>query len=111
MACALHDDLTAAGHSWQKLLGIVDMLDVCLRSSYVSAYSASPLMVAQQHGLMIFTSASGSVHYVYGPVYGTHTAGLDKFAADMAVDLNATRTEERTVGTRWACRGRTRGAP
>src|SRR3546814_10551459 len=71
----------------QKPLGIVDMLDVGLRSSYVSAYYAAPLMVAQQHGLMIFTSASGSVHYVYGPVYGAHKAGMDKFAADMAVDL------------------------
>src|SRR3546814_10022189 len=52
-ACALHDDLTAAGHFWQKPLGIVDMLDVGLRSSYVSAYYAAPLMVAQQHGLKI----------------------------------------------------------
>lgn len=86
-ACALHDDLTAPGHFWQKPLGIVDMLDVGLRSSYVSAYYAAPLMVAQRHGLMIFTSASGSVHYVYGPVYGAHKAGMDKFAADMAVDL------------------------
>src|SRR3546814_16015912 len=66
---------------------MVDRLDVGLRSSYVSAYYAAPLMVAQQHGLMIFTSASGSVHYVYGPVYGAHKAGMDKFAADMAVDL------------------------
>src|SRR3546814_1833958 len=76
-ACALHDDLTAAGHFWQKPLGIVDMLDVGLRSSYVSAYYAAPLMVAQQHGLMIFTSASGSVHYVYGPVRSEeHTSEL-----------------------------------
>jgi len=36
---------------------------------------------------MIFTSASGAVHYVYGPAYGAHKAGMDKFAADMAVDL------------------------
>src|SRR3546814_7914871 len=96
MACALHDDLTAAGHFWQKPLGIVDMLDVGLRSSYVSAYYAAPLMVAQQHGLMIFTSASGSVHYVYGPVYGAHKAGMEKFAADMAVDLKDSRSEEHT---------------
>jgi NAD(P)-dependent dehydrogenase (short-subunit alcohol dehydrogenase family) len=44
-------------------------------------------MVAQRRGLIVFTSASGSVHYVYGPVYGAHKAGMDKFAADMAVDL------------------------
>jgi NAD(P)-dependent dehydrogenase (short-subunit alcohol dehydrogenase family) len=27
------------------------------------------------------------VHYVFGPAYGAHKAGLDKFAADMAVDF------------------------
>src|SRR3546814_18643812 len=36
-ACALHDELTASGHFWQKPLGIVDMLDVGLRSSCFSA--------------------------------------------------------------------------
>ncbi len=63
------------------------MLDVGLRSSYVASYYAAPLMVSRRHGLIVFTSASGSVHYVYGPVYGAHKAGMDKFAADMAVDL------------------------
>lgn len=86
-ACALHDELTAPGNFWEKPLGIVDMLDVGLRSSYIASYYAAPLMVEQQHGLIIFTSASGSVHYVYGPVYGAHKCGMDKFAADMAVDL------------------------
>jgi NAD(P)-dependent dehydrogenase (short-subunit alcohol dehydrogenase family) len=86
-ACALHDQLTAPGNFWEKPLGIVDMLDVGLRSSYVASYYAAPMMVAQRHGLIMFTSASGSVHYVYGPIYGAHKAGMDKFAADMAVDL------------------------
>ena len=86
-ACALHDQLTAPGHFWEKPLGIADMLDVGLRSSYVSSYYAAPLMTRRRQGLIVFTSASGSVHYVYGPVYGAHKAGVDKFAADMAVDL------------------------
>lgn len=86
-ACALHDELTAPGHFWEKSLAIVNMLDVGLRSSYVASYYAAPLMVTQGRGLIMFTSASGSVHYVYGPVYGAHKAGMDKFAADMAVDL------------------------
>ncbi len=86
-ACALNDSLTAPGSFWEKPLEIVDMLDVGLRSSYVASYYAAPLMVQQRHGLIVFTSASGSVHYVYGPVYGAHKAGMDKFAADMAVDL------------------------
>jgi NAD(P)-dependent dehydrogenase (short-subunit alcohol dehydrogenase family) len=86
-ACALNDQLTEPGNFWEKPLAIVDMLDVGLRSSYVSSYFAAPLMVKQGSGLMVFTSASGSVHYVYGPVYGAHKAGMDKFAADMALDL------------------------
>lgn len=86
-ACALHDKLTAEGHFWEKPLGIVDMLDVGLRSGYIASYYAAPIMVSQKRGLIVFTSASGSVHYVYGPAYGAHKAGMDKFAADMAVDF------------------------
>jgi len=90
-ACALDDQLTAPGNFWEKPLSIAQMLDVGLRSSYVASYYGAPLMVkqrsGQRSGLIVFTSASGSVHYVYGPVYGAHKAGMDKFAADMAVDL------------------------
>jgi len=86
-ACALHDELTAPGNFWEKPLGIAAMLDVGLRSSYVASYYAAPLMTARRHGLIAFTSASGAVHYSFGPAYGAHKAGMDKFAADMAVDL------------------------
>jgi NAD(P)-dependent dehydrogenase (short-subunit alcohol dehydrogenase family) len=86
-ACALHDQLTAPGHFWEKPLEIADMLDVGLRSSYVASYYAAPLMVDQRSGLVIFTSASGAVHYVFGPAYGAHKSSMDKFAADMAVDF------------------------
>ncbi len=72
---------------WEKPLAVVDMLDVGLRSSYVASYYAAPLMIPQKRGLMIFTSGSGSVHYVFGAAYGAHKAGMDKLAADMAVDL------------------------
>jgi len=86
-ACALNDALTAPGNFWEKPLDIVEMLNVGLRSSYVASYYGAPLMVKQRQGLIIFTSASGSVHYVYGPAYGAHKCGMDKFAADMALDL------------------------
>ncbi len=96
-ACAIHDQLTAPGHFWEKPLQLVNMLDVGLRSSYVCSYFAVPLMLKQSNGLIVFTSASGSVHYVYGPVYGAHKAGLDKFAADMAVDLKGTGIDSLSV--------------
>jgi NAD(P)-dependent dehydrogenase (short-subunit alcohol dehydrogenase family) len=86
-ACALHDELTSPGHFWEKPLEIVDMLEVGLRSGFVASYYGAPIMVRQRKGLIIFTSASGAVHYVFGPVYGAHKSGMDKFAADMAVDL------------------------
>jgi NAD(P)-dependent dehydrogenase (short-subunit alcohol dehydrogenase family) len=86
-ACLIRDEVMHPLNFWQKPLEVVDMLDVGLRSSYVASYYAAPMMVAQNQGLVIFTSASGSVHYVFGPVYGAHKAGMDKFAADMAVDF------------------------
>lgn len=89
-ACALQEALNAPGAFWEKPLSLVDMLDVGLRSSYVSSYYAAPMMVARRHGLVIFTSASGAVHYALGPAYGAHKAGMDKLAADMAVDFQDT---------------------
>lgn len=86
-AAAVHDELNAPGHFWEKPLKLVDMLDVGLRSGYVASYYAAPAMVEQRRGLVVFTSASGAVHYVFGPAYGAHKAGMDKFAADMAVDF------------------------
>jgi NAD(P)-dependent dehydrogenase (short-subunit alcohol dehydrogenase family) len=86
-ACFIRDEMMHPVNFWEKPLNIVDMLDVGLRSSYVASYYAGPMMAAQKKGLVIFTSASGAVHYVFGPVYGAHKAGMDKFAADMAVDF------------------------
>jgi NAD(P)-dependent dehydrogenase (short-subunit alcohol dehydrogenase family) len=86
-ACALHDDLTKPGKFWEKPLAIGDMINVGLRSSFVSSYYATPLMIDRPKALMVFTSASGAVHYSLSPAYGAHKAGMDKLAADMAVEL------------------------
>ncbi len=86
-AFATHDQLTAPGNFWEKPLALADTLTVGVRSSYVASYYAAPMMVKQRRGLVIFTSSTGSVHYVFGPAYGAHKAAMDKFAADMAVDF------------------------
>jgi NAD(P)-dependent dehydrogenase (short-subunit alcohol dehydrogenase family) len=86
-ACAIHDRLTDPGHFWEKPLEIGDMIDVGVRSGFVASWYAAPIMAAQRSGLIVFTSAPGAVHYVFGPAYGAHKAGVDKMAADMAVDL------------------------
>ena len=86
-AFAAHDQMTAPGPFWEKPLELVDMWNVGLRGSYVSSYHAAPLLAQQKQGLVVFTSAAGARHYVFGPTYGVHKAGLDKMAADMAVDF------------------------
>jgi NADP-dependent 3-hydroxy acid dehydrogenase YdfG len=45
------------------------------------------MMVKQKKGLIVFTSSFGSVCYMHGAAYGAQKAGVDKLAADMAVDL------------------------
>jgi NAD(P)-dependent dehydrogenase (short-subunit alcohol dehydrogenase family) len=86
-AALIRDEVMHPTNFWEKPLNCVDVLDVGLRSGYVASYYAAPMMVAQKKGLVIFTSSSGAVHYIFGPGYGAHKAGMDKFAADMAVDF------------------------
>ena len=86
-ACAIHDMLPAPGNFWEKPLAIGDMINVGVRSGFAASWFAAPIMVKQGSGLIVFTSAPGSVHYCLGPAYGAHKAGLDKMAFDMAVDF------------------------
>jgi NAD(P)-dependent dehydrogenase (short-subunit alcohol dehydrogenase family) len=87
-AALIREELQSAAPFWQKpLAASVDLLDVGLRSSLVASYYAAPLLVGTGRGLVAFTSAPGAVHYQYGAAYGAHKAGMDKFAADMAVDF------------------------
>ncbi len=79
--------MTAPGNFWEKPIGLVDMLEVGVRGGYVASHCAAPLLLKNGRGLIVFTSASGASHYVFGPVYGAHKASIDKFAADMAVDF------------------------
>jgi NAD(P)-dependent dehydrogenase (short-subunit alcohol dehydrogenase family) len=96
-AAAIYDELTTPGNFWEKPLKMADIINVGIRSSYVASWHAAPIMLRQGGGLMIFTSASGAVHYVFGPGYGAHKAGLDKMAADMAVDLAGTGVDTASI--------------
>jgi NAD(P)-dependent dehydrogenase (short-subunit alcohol dehydrogenase family) len=86
-AAAIHDELTSPKPFWEKSLDLADVLDVGLRSAYVASWYAAPSMVAAGRGLIVFTSSPGSVCYMHGPAYGAQKAGVDKLAADMAVDF------------------------
>ncbi|CAA0134809.1 3-oxoacyl-[acyl-carrier-protein] reductase FabG [Mycolicibacterium vanbaalenii] len=89
-AAIISDDLIGAAPFWEKPRELADVLDVGLRSSYIAAWHAAPLLLAADRGLIVFTSSPGSVCYMHGPAYGAQKAGVDKMAADMAVDFRGT---------------------
>jgi NAD(P)-dependent dehydrogenase (short-subunit alcohol dehydrogenase family) len=86
-AAIIRDEVMARKPFWDKPVNVIDILDVGLRSAYVATVHAAPLMVPARRGLVVFTSAPGAAHYVFGPAYGVHKAGMDKMAADMAIDF------------------------
>lgn len=89
-AAVVHDELTGSKPFWEKPIGLGDVLDVGLRSAYVASWHAAPLLVRRERGLIAFTSSPGAVCYMHGPAYGAQKAGIDKMAADMAVDFRGT---------------------
>lgn len=96
-AAAVYDELTQPGNFWEKPLKLADMLDVGIRSSYVASWYAAPMMTKQDKALIVFTSASGSVHYSLGAAYGAHKASLDKMAHDMAIDFAEAKSQVASI--------------
>lgn len=89
-AAVVSDELVSPNPFWEKPLALAEVLDVGLRSSYVASWYAAPLLVAGGRGLVAFTSSPGAACYMHGPAYGAQKAGVDKMAADMAVDFRGT---------------------
>lgn len=85
------DELVLPGPFWEKPLGLQDILDVGMRSTYVASYYAAPLLArtGEQHGraLLVNTSSFGGTCYMHGPAYGAGKAAVDKMAHDMAIDF------------------------
>lgn len=86
-ATAIPGELTESGPFWEKSLDMLAILDVGMRSTYVASYYAARIMSEQKEGLIVTTSSFGARCYMHGPAYGGGKAAIDKFAADMAVDL------------------------
>jgi NAD(P)-dependent dehydrogenase (short-subunit alcohol dehydrogenase family) len=86
-AAIIRDEMMGRTKFWEEPLNVIDTLAVGLRSSYVATVYAAPLMLPKRRGLVVFTSSSGAAHYAFGPAYGVPKAGIDKMAADMAVDF------------------------
>ena len=83
---------TTPGGFWEKPLAAVDLITVDLRSHFVSAYYAAPLLIANGRGLIAHTGHYGAVAYYRGPVYGAQKAGADKMAADFAKEFRPHNT-------------------
>jgi NAD(P)-dependent dehydrogenase (short-subunit alcohol dehydrogenase family) len=89
-AAIIRDEMMGRTKFWDEPLTVIDTLVVGVRSSYVATVYAAPLMLPQGKGLVVFTSAPGAAHYAFGPAYGVPKAGIDKMAADMAIDFRDT---------------------
>jgi NAD(P)-dependent dehydrogenase (short-subunit alcohol dehydrogenase family) len=68
-------------------MGIIDMLDVGARSSFVASWFAAPLLVESGGALLVNTSGFGGGCYLHGPAYGCAKAAVDKMAHDMGHDF------------------------
>ncbi|WBV57830.1 SDR family NAD(P)-dependent oxidoreductase [Chryseobacterium daecheongense] len=88
-AADVSDAITKKIPFWENSLAPVNLLNVGLRSHYVSSYYAAPLLIANGRGLIINTGQYAAVSYYNGPAYGAQKAGADKMAADMAKELKA----------------------
>jgi NAD(P)-dependent dehydrogenase (short-subunit alcohol dehydrogenase family) len=85
-AIAIPDGLTDIGPFWQKPLGLTELFGVGMRSVYVAAYHAAPLLVAAK-GVVVNISSAGGRCYMHGPAYGGAKAATDKMSFDMAHDF------------------------
>jgi NAD(P)-dependent dehydrogenase (short-subunit alcohol dehydrogenase family) len=69
---------------WDSLIGLG------LRAHYVASVEAAKLMVPRGTGLIGNISSFGTRGHLHSVLYGMSKAGLDKMAADMAVELKGT---------------------
>ncbi|WP_055475742.1 SDR family NAD(P)-dependent oxidoreductase [Gordonia sp. HS-NH1] len=69
---------------WDTLIG------VGLRAHYVASVHAGRIMTEAGGGLIVNISSFGSRGHLHSVLYGMSKTGLDKMAADMAVELRGT---------------------
>ena len=86
-AFTLSDDLIEPKPFWEKPLSNLEMWQVGVRSSFVAAWHAAPLMVPRKSGLIVAISGFVGVTYTFGVVFGTAKSAVDRMARDMAIEL------------------------
>ena len=90
-ATAIPESITRTGPFWDKPLDQLVLLDVGMRSHYVAAWYAAPLLLQSGRGLIVNTSSFGGRIYMHGPAYGAGKAAVDKMSHDMAHDFRPHR--------------------
>lgn len=86
-AFAIPDNLTSPEPFWRKPIADWAMVDVGVRSNFVAAWHAAPMMVDQRSGLIVAISGYTGVAYTYGVIFGLCKSAVDRMARDMAVEL------------------------
>lgn len=68
-----------------------ETIDIGVRSHYVAARFAVPILFGTGGGVIVNVSSSGAIQYAHNVPYGVGKAALDKMTADMAHDLASHR--------------------
>jgi dehydrogenase/reductase SDR family protein 1 len=78
------------GPFWELPLEQWDILHrVGLRSHYVAAWYAAPIMIASKRGLIVNVSSFGAKIHAVNVAYGVGKAGVDRMTRDMSKELKA----------------------
>lgn len=97
-AFSLTEEVPFFGKFWEQGAPMWDAVcNVGLRSHYVASCLAVPLLQARRRsagpaatpGLIVNVSSFGGMGYTFNVAYGVGKAGVDRLAADMAVELRA----------------------
>jgi NAD(P)-dependent dehydrogenase (short-subunit alcohol dehydrogenase family) len=64
-----------------------ETFEIGVRSHYVAAGLAAPLLMESGHGLIAQVSSPGAIRYMHNVVYGVAKASVDRMTADLAHDL------------------------
>ncbi|KAI1715198.1 short chain dehydrogenase domain-containing protein [Ditylenchus destructor] len=66
-----------------------DINEVGLRNYYFCAVYAARMMAKNKNGLIVHIGSAGGLQYFFNVPYGVGKAGIDRMAADMAIELKA----------------------
>ena len=86
----LTDDYDSNARFFQRPIGIWDSVHrIGLRSAWLMAWHAAPMMVARRSGLIVNISSFGGVEHYLDTSHNIGKTGLDRFSFDAGEELKA----------------------